>query len=197
MLSLRLAETADAAEIAAIYAPVVRETVISFETAPPGDEEMANRIRTTLPTYPWLVCEDDGNLLGYAYAGSHRSREAYRWSVDVSVYVHSEYRRSGVGEGLYRVLFSLLEAQEFYNAYAGIALPNPASVGLHESLGFGHVGTYEDVGYKNGAWRSVGWWHRKLQPHEENPEPPLPVMELPEKVVTDALNDGRESIRVT
>ncbi|WP_231183595.1 arsinothricin resistance N-acetyltransferase ArsN1 family B [Haladaptatus sp. DYF46] len=197
MLSLRLAEIADAAEIAAIYAPIVRETVISFETTPPDSEEIADRIRATLPTYPWLVCEQDGDLLGYAYAGSHRSREAYRWSVDVSVYVHFEYRRSGVGEGLYRALFSLLEAQGFYNAYAGIALPNAASVGLHESLGFEHVGTYEDVGYKNGAWRSVGWWQRTLQSHEKTPEPPRPVTELPEEVVTDASNDGREPIRVT
>jgi L-amino acid N-acyltransferase YncA len=197
MLTLRLAEEADATDIAAIYEPVVRETVISFETTPPDAEEITDRIRTTLPTHPWLVCERAGDVFGYAYAGSHRSREAYQWSVDVSVYVHSEYRRSGVGTGLYRALLSLLEAQGFYNAYAGIALPNPASVGLHESLGFEHVGTYEDVGCKNGAWRSVGWWHRRLQPCEQDPEPPLSVTELSEKVTTAALNDGRESVGIT
>ncbi|ODR79135.1 GNAT family N-acetyltransferase [Haladaptatus sp. W1] len=196
MPNLRFAEAGDAADTAAIYAPVVRETAISFETTPPGEDEMADRIQTTLPTYPWVVCEHDGELLGYAYAGSHRSREAYRWSADVSVYVHRGHRRSGVGNGLYESLFSLLEKQGFYNAYAGIALPNPASVGLHESLGFEHVGTYEAVGYKDDAWQSVGWWHRRLRPLDD-PEPPLPLTAVPENALEDALNCGRESIRIT
>jgi L-amino acid N-acyltransferase YncA len=122
---------------------------------------------------PWLVCEHRGELLGYAYASPHRVRAAYQWSVDVSVYIHAQARRSGVGRGLYRSLFALLTLQGFYHAYAGITLPNPASVGLHESLGFQPVGVYRSVGYKLGAWHDVGWWQLALQERVPAPEPPL------------------------
>ncbi|WP_435153487.1 arsinothricin resistance N-acetyltransferase ArsN1 family B [Haladaptatus sp. DFWS20] len=194
MALIRLAETDDAAQIAAIYAPVVRETIISFETDPPDDAEMTNRIRKTLPTYPWLVCEHDDSILGYAYAGAHRTRDAYQWSVDVSVYVHAEHRRSGIGRGLYESLFALLEKQGYYNAYAGIALPNAASVGLHESLGFEQVGVYEDVGYKNGAWHDVGWWQRQLHPSEDEPNPPSPLTDLD---IDNEIERGAATIRIT
>ncbi len=179
--------------------PIVRETVISFERTPPDADEIANRIRTTLPTHPWVVCVHDDELFGYAYAGSHRSRESYQWSVDVSVYVHPDHHRSGIGRGLYESLFSLLREQGFYNAYAGITLPNPASVGLHESLGFERVGTYRNVGYKGGAWRNVGWWRLQLlsvENSDSEPEPPRSPSALDDSVIDDALGLGRESIRV-
>jgi L-amino acid N-acyltransferase YncA len=213
MVSVRLAEADDAPQIAAIYAPLVRETVVSFETDPPDDGEMAERILTTLPTYPWLVCESSDEILGYAYASAHRTRDAYQWSVDVSVYVHGEHRRSGVGRGLYESLFALLWRQGFYNAYAGIALPNPASVGLHESLGFEEVGVYRSVGYKNGAWRDVGWWHRRLRSSDpdsptnsnssgglnssDDPEPPSSLTELESITKAEAMERGVRSIRIT
>lgn len=197
MVDIRLAGPTDAAGIAAIYAPIVRETVISFERTPPDVDEMATRIRKTIPTYPWLVCEHDGDIVGYAYASAHRSREAYQWSVDVSVYVHPDHRRSGIGQGLYESLFTLLQEQGFYNAYAGIALPNPASVGLHESLGFEAIGTYRNVGYKNDAWQDVGWWHRRLHSADDDPIPPLSLTELKETVVANALERGSYSIRIT
>lgn len=193
MAHIRLAEADDAAQIAAIYAPVVRETIISFETDPPDDAEMASRIRKTLPTYPWLVCDHDDSILGYAYAGAHRTRDAYQWSVDVSVYVHAEHRRSGIGRGLYESLFALLEKQGFYNAYAGIALPNAASVGLHESLGFEQVGVYEIVGFKNGAWHDVGWWQRQLNPPEDDPTPPSPLTDVD---IDDKIERGVTDIRI-
>ena len=176
--ALRLARTADARAVAAIYGPIVESTAISFETEPPTAEEMAQRIRMTLGQWPWLVCDRAGDVLGYAYASRHRDRAAYQWSVDVSVYVHPRAHRSGVGRALYTSLVRLLALQGFYNAYAGITLPNAPSVGLHEALGFVPVGVYRNVGFKLGAWHDVGWWSLALQPTASRPSPPLdlPVM---------------------
>ncbi len=171
--SIRLATERDAEQIADIYAPNVTDTIISFEFEPPTADEMRRRIELTLQRYPWLVCErHDGRLLGYAYAGAHGSRAAYQWSVDVSVYVHEEARRKGVGRALYASLFAALTLQGFYNAYAGATLPNPASVGLHEAVGFRPVGVYRGVGYKLGAWHDVVWWHLPLRERVEDPHPP-------------------------
>ncbi|SIQ98803.1 phosphinothricin acetyltransferase [Haladaptatus litoreus] len=197
MPTIRLAEVDDARQITAIYAPIVRDTIISFETNPPDEKEMASRIRKTLPNYPWLVCEHEGEICGYAYATTHRTREAYQWSVDVSVYVHDSHRRCGIGRGLYESLFALLREQGFYNAYAGIALPNPASVTLHESLGFEPVGTYEAVGYKHGAWHDVGWWHLQLGSTEEKAERPEPPSALTEIDTDDEIERGMDSIRIS
>jgi phosphinothricin acetyltransferase len=160
---IRLATEGDAAAIAAIYAPVVERTAISFETEPPGIEEIGRRIRDTLAAHPWLVFERNGDVIGYAYASRHRARAAYQWSVDMSAYVDENFRRQGVGHALYLSLLAVLEAQGFVNAYAGIALPNPASVALHERVGFTPLGVYRGVGYKLGAWRDVGWWQRPLR----------------------------------
>jgi L-amino acid N-acyltransferase YncA len=170
--SIRLATERDAGQVAAIYAPNVTDTIISFELEPPSADEMRRRIEVTLERYPWLVCERRGRVLGYAYAGAHGSRAAYRWSVDVSVYVHEEARRTGVGRALYASLIAALSLQGFYNAYAGATLPNPASVGLHESVGFRAVGVYRGVGYKLGAWHDVGWWHLSLRKRVADPDPP-------------------------
>jgi phosphinothricin acetyltransferase len=159
--------------VQAIYAPIVRDTAISFELEPPTVEEMAKRMVETLAHLPWLVCEHRGNILGYVYASQHRTRPAYQWSVDVSVYIHVHARRAGVGRALYRSLFALLARQGFYHAYAGITLPNPASVGLHESLGFQPVGVYRAVGYKLGAWHDVGWWQLTLQECVTPPQLPI------------------------
>ena len=175
---LRLACPADAGAIQAIYGPIVRDTVISFERDPPTVDEMRRRIADTLPTHPWLVCERDGAVTGYAYACRHRARAAYDWSVDVSVYIHPAWRRRGIGRALYASLFAVLKLQGFYNAYAGIALPNPGSVGLHQAVGFRPVGVYREVGFKFGAWHDVGWWHLALQPKPAAPEPPLSIAEL-------------------
>jgi phosphinothricin acetyltransferase len=166
---IRLATDGDGAAVAAIYRPVVEQTAISFETVAPTAEDMARLIRETVPTYPWLVCEIGGQVVGYGYATKHRVRSAYRWSVDTSVYVSEDYRRRGVGRGLYRSLFAILAVQGFYSAFAGIALPNPASVGLHESLGFEPVGVFRRVGHKLGGWHDVGWWQLTLRESEEQP----------------------------
>lgn len=172
---IRLATPDDAPGVQAIFAPIVRETAISFELEPPTVEAMRQRIAETLEQRPWLVCERRGDILGYVYASQHRTRAAYQWSVDVSVYVQASARRLGVGRALYRSLLALLPLQGFYRAHAGITLPNPASVALHESLGFSPVGVYRAVGYKLGAWHDVGWWQRTLQ---EPVSPPAPLLDL-------------------
>src|SRR5687767_13959587 len=146
--TIRLAGEGDAQAIAAIYRPYVASTVISFEVEPPSDDEMRRRIAQTLPSHPWLIYEHDAHVSGYAYASAHRTRSAYGWSVDTAVYVGAPYHRRGIGQGLYRSLFAILATQGFVNAYAGITLPNPASVGLHEHVGFRPVGVYRGVGFK-------------------------------------------------
>jgi phosphinothricin acetyltransferase len=134
---------------------------------------MGRRVLDTLKTYPWLACETGGRLAGYAYASRHRARAAYNWSVEVSAYVHHEFRRRGIGRGLYASLFEILKAQGYCRAYAGITLPNPGSVGLHESMGFEPVGVFRSIGHKMGVWHDVGWWQRALQEGVANPDTPL------------------------
>ena len=175
---IRLATELDATQIAEIYAPIVRDTVISFEVEAPTADEMRHRIEYTLERFPWLVYERRGRVVGYAYAGEHSPRAAYRWSVAVSAYVHESERRRGVARALYTSLFAALVLQGFYNAYAGITLPNPASVGLHEALGFEPVGVYRGVGYKLGAWLDVGWWQLSLQERVASPQPPATLPEV-------------------
>ncbi len=165
MSNVRIATEGDAEQIGSIYAPIVRNTTISFEEEPPSADECGRRIQSTLTTHPWLVAESNGDILGYAYASAHSGRAAYRWSADVSVYIADAHRRRGVGHALYTALFRLLEIQGMYNLYAGIALPNPGSIGLHESFGFTPVGIYRNVGYKHGSWIDVGWWERTLREH--------------------------------
>jgi L-amino acid N-acyltransferase YncA len=172
MLSVRLATPGDAPAVAAIYAPIVRDTTISFELEPPDVDEFARRIATTLPAHPWLIAEEAGRVMGYAYAGPHRSRAAYRWSVEVSVYVDADARRRGVARELYTALFSVLRAQGFANAYAGVTLPNEPSLRLHRAFGFEEVGVYRRVGYKQGRWRDVWWGALDLAPSREGDPPP-------------------------
>ena len=194
---VRLADGGDAEAVTAIYASIVASTAISFETEPPTVEEMAQRIDKTLAHWPWLVCDRGGEVLGYAYASRHRDRAAYQWSVDVSVYVHPRAHRSGVGRALYTSLVRLLALQGFYTAYAGITLPNAASVGLHEAIGFVPVGVYRKVGFKLGAWHDVGWWSLVLQPTVARPSSPIDLPALagrPE--VGAALTAGLSHLRL-
>jgi phosphinothricin acetyltransferase len=202
-----LADEKDAGAIRRIYAPIVEGTAISFETVPPTEEEVTTRIASTLERYPWLVCEadevgdgesEDGrDVVGYAYAGAHRDRGAYRWSVDVSVYVDPDRRCRGIARGLYTSLFALLELQGFVTAYAGIALPNPASVALHESVGFEPVGTYRSVGYKNGEWHDVRWYGRTLRERPDEPEPPTRLPSARESPGWErALESGESVLRL-
>lgn len=161
----------DAAQLAAVYEPWVRTTAVSFELTAPTAEQMAARMLAE-PRLPWLVAQDPTGVVGYAYASSHRARPAYRWSVDVSVYLRSDACGRGTGRRLYAELLATLTSLGYVCAFAGIALPNAASVGLHEALGFTLVGVYRDVGFKHGRWHDVGWWSRALQSPPDEPQEP-------------------------
>jgi phosphinothricin acetyltransferase len=171
--AIRLAELRDAAALADIYRPSVVAAATSFELEPPGEAEMARRLAVILAYAPWIVVEHDAGVIGYAYASKHHERAAYQWSVDVTVYIHQDHHRRGVGRALYTSLLELLRLQGFYTACAGVTLPNPASVGLHESFGFRPVGVYHAVGHKLGAWHDVGWWELALRERAGVPSPPL------------------------
>lgn len=152
----------DAPAVQAIYAPYVTDTIVSFEEVPPDIVEVERRIAAIQPKYPYLVAEEDGRIVGYAYASEHRTRAAYRTSVDVAVYVAPDAHRNGVARCLYSRLLPAAASLGYHAAFAGIALPNKASVGLHEAMGFEPVGIYREVGQKFGAWHDVGWWQRLL-----------------------------------
>ena len=152
----------DAAACAAIYAPFVRESWVSFELDAPDCAEIARRIAACSASHGWLVAERNGAVAGYAYGSAHRARAAYQSSCDVAVYVDPLFARIGCGAALYRALLPMLAERGFHAAFAGIALPNPGSIGLHEAMGFTALGTYHAVGWKMGAFRDVGWWQRLL-----------------------------------
>ena len=176
---IRLARPSDAEAVAEIYRPAVVERATSFELEPPDAGEIEARIVSCLERMPWLVAEEDGRVLGYAYSGPHRTRAAYQWSVEVSAYVDETVQRRGVGRALYEALFRVLVLQGFRNAYAGITLPNVASEGFHRSLGFTRVGVFRAVGFKLGKWQDVGWLERPLVAGDDTmPVPPIPLATL-------------------
>lgn len=184
----RVATPDDARAIAEVYAPYVSRTAITFEIDPPPDaEEFAARMRRIGATYPWLVATIDGEVAGYSYACENRTRAAYRWSVDTAVYLAESAHRKGIGRALYERLFALLRAQGFVNAFAGITLPNAASVGLHEAFGFRLIGVHRNVGWKLGAWRDVGWWQLALAPPRDDPAEPVAFADLDAALVERVL----------
>lgn len=159
---IRLAQKADVAQMLKIYTPFVMESAVSFEETPPSEAEFWHRVETTCREAPWLVCCDRDKVAGYAYAGKHRKREAYRWTRELSVYVHPEFRKRRIATALYHSLIELLKVQGYTNALIGITLPNPASVRFHENFGFRPVGIYHKVGIKLGHFYDVGWWEMAL-----------------------------------
>ena len=163
MISIRPGAQSDAAELLAIYRPYVETTAVSFETAVPTVEEFAARIAKALARWQWLVAERDGRCVGYAYGSMHRDRPAYRWSVEVSAYVHPDWHRQGIGRALYVQLFEELAQKGYCNAYAGVALPNEGSVALHRGVGFEPIGVFRSVGRKFGRWHDVAWFQRALR----------------------------------
>jgi L-amino acid N-acyltransferase YncA len=178
-LAVRLAEPErDAAAVAAVYRAAVAGSHISFEEHAPSPAEMGERMRSVLARAPWLVAEVNGAVSGYAYAGPHRERAGYRWSVDISVYVAGGHRGKGIGRVLYDTLLDYLRRQGFVNAYAGIALPNAASIALHESIGMRQIGVYERVGFKLGRWHDVAWYGLRLADPNGTPPEPIPLPDL-------------------
>jgi len=163
MLSVRKATITDAKAMLNIYAPYVTGTCISFETHVPTLEAFSARIEKGIKDYPYVVCEVGQDIVGFAYASRHRERAAYNFSADVSVYVSPAYHNRGIGKALYGELFALLKSQAIYMLFAGIALPNDASVGLHRSFGFKEVGVYHNVGYKFDKWLDVMWMEKSIK----------------------------------
>jgi L-amino acid N-acyltransferase YncA len=195
---MRLARDTDAEAVAAIYAPYVRDTAISFELEPPTADELRQRMRTTLAHAPWLVCEADGEVLGYAYAGRFHARAAYQWTVEVTVYVHHDHRRRRIGEGLCSALLDGVREQGFRTAVGIIALPNPASVGLHEHLGFRPAGVLGSVGFKHGRWHDVGWWALALGEYAASPPAPRPLSAIVDTTGwREVLERGAEMVGAT
>jgi phosphinothricin acetyltransferase len=162
-IRIRTATEADGVVLLSIYRPFVEASAVSFETVAPTVEEFSARIRKALAGWQWLVAEVDGRCVGYAYGSSHRERAAYRWSVEVSAYVQPNHHRQGIGRSLYSTLLADLSHKGYCNAYAGVTLPNEASVALHRSVGFDFIGTFEAVGHKFGKWHDVAWFQRRLR----------------------------------
>jgi phosphinothricin acetyltransferase len=178
MLTIRKAVVEDGATLAAIYAPYVSQTVISFETVPPTAEEFSARIANCLPAYPWLIAEMSGQTVGYAYAGPHSGRAAYNWSADISVYLAADHHRQGIGRSLYDALIALLRHQGYHALFAGITLPNEASVAIHSAIGMRKVGIYREVGFKFGQWHDVMWMGMTISPPARPTAPPTPFSAL-------------------
>ena len=173
-VKVRAAQVEDGAAVAGIYGPYVRDTAVSFEADVPTAAVMAERISTTLLTHPWLVAERDGIVVGFTYAGKHSQRAAYRWTVDVTVYVSGDERRTGVGRQLYGALLATLRMQGFRSAFSEIVLPNAGSERLHEAMGFKHLGVHKDIGHKLGQWQDIGYWRLGLSEGSAPPEEPVP-----------------------
>lgn len=184
---IRLANEADAAACLEIYRFFVLETAVSFETELPSLESFQARIADTQQRMPWLVCEVEGSIAGYAYATRYRPRPAYQWSAEVTVYVAEGHRGRGVGRALYRNLFACLQRQGYVNVYAVITLPNAGSVALHEALGFRPVGVFEAVGHKLNRWHDVGWWQLSLQAPPDSPNPPQTLQAVAPRLQWQAL----------
>lgn len=174
--SIRTATDADAAAISEIYKHYVLNTIISFEDVPPTPSDIRSRMSAG-DAYPWLVAEHDDDVVGYAYAAPHRTRAAYKWSVDAAVYLSHNHTGYGIGRSLYTELFARLRARGFVNVYAGVGLPNDASVGLHRTMGFRPVGTYKQVGYKFGQWHDVSWFQLHLLDAPAAPPEPKAFIE--------------------
>jgi L-amino acid N-acyltransferase YncA len=192
---IRIATGSDAESILQIYAPYVENTSYTFETEVPTIESFGERITSYLQGWPWLVCDMDGIIAGYAYGSKHRERIAYQWSVECSVYVHDNFQREGVGKALYTALIDLLKLQGFRNLYAVINLPNERSVTFHEKMGFEYFAVYKKVGYKLGKWKDVGWWQLQLNDYTSGPLPPIKFHQLDPKAVDAILQSSSKFLK--
>lgn len=172
--SIRLITPADAEEVLKVYQPYVETTAITFEYELPTVAEFRNRIDTITPQYPWLVCESDNRIVGYAYAHKHRDRTAYQWSPESTIYLSEGYHGLGIARVLYETLFAILRLQGFVNVYAGVLSSNTNSCRFHKSVGFEEIGLFKNIGFKFGEWHGTYWYQLHLIEHPENP--PLPKM---------------------
>jgi L-amino acid N-acyltransferase YncA len=188
MYQIRLAEETDSTALLKIYQRYILKTAITFEETVPTPEEYRERVLGISHQYPWLVCERDGIVIGYAYAHRHMERASYRWNAELSIYLERSSLRMGIGKTLYSALLEILQHQGIQNVYAGITVPNPNSEKLHESMGFHIVGTYHRTGYKCGKWHDVVWYEKQIGNHELNPSPFVPIHALNPALLQNILN---------
>ncbi len=189
---IRIASEKDVGGILKIYAPYIENTSFTFETEVPSERDFLERIKTCLLNWPWLVCEIDGRIAGYAYAARYRERIAYQWSVESSVYIHDDFQRVGIARALYSALLAILKTQGFRNVYAVINLPNDKSVAFHESCGFEYFATYEKVGYKLGQWKNVGWWRLIINEFGDAPAAPIRFSEMDLSFLTNVFAEAEQ-----
>ena len=178
MVQVRVANASDARQILEIYTPYILDTAFTFETEVPSEADFKERIQKNLQARPWLVCTLDGSVICYVYASGHRERAAYQWCCESSVYTKKDFQGMGIGRELYKVLFLILKMQGYRNIYAGITLPNEPSIKLHEKCGFTHFATYDNIGYKLGEWKNVGWWKLSVNHYDRKPSPPIAFGEM-------------------
>lgn len=178
-MNIRIASPEDAPALVEIYAPYVKDTTVSFEYDVPTAEEFADRIRLTLEKYPYLVAEENGRILGYTYASAFKSRAAYNWSVETTIYVRQYEQQHGMGSALYQALEEQLNRQHICNLCACIAYPNPASIEFHKKFGYKLIAHFHRSGYKLGAWQDMVWMEKELCPHTVPPQPFVPFPQLP------------------
>lgn len=195
MVKIRIATPSDAESILAIYEPYIVTTSFTFETTLPSVEDFSERMRNCLYKYPWIVCEIDETLAGYAYASVHRDREAYQWTCECSVYLDENFQGKGIGREVYTAVLKILKAQGIVNVYAGITLPNNGSVKLHEKCGFEHFALYDNIGYKFGRWHKVGWWKLCINEYETEPLPPLKFSEMQTEASENYLRIAEDNIK--
>ena len=188
---IRLINDTDAEAVLEVYKPYILNTSITFEYEVPGIAEFDERIKTITVEYPWLVCLQNGEIIGYAYGCKHRYRTAYNWSAESTIYMKSDFHGKGIGRVLYNTLFSILQFQGFINVYAGVGLPNVKSEGFHAAMGFEKIGDFTKIGYKFGKWHDVRWFQKHLSEHRVEPPTPKLMQEIKssqtfQAIMTDA-----------
>lgn len=184
--NIKVATKDDAAGMLDIYTPFILNSGVTQETEVPTVEDFQERILSNLAERPWLVCEINNEIAGYAYGGRHRDRKGYQWCTEPSVYILEKYFGLGVANALYAALFAILKLQGYVNAYAVITLPNERSVAFHKKFGFEYLTTYKKIGYKLGQWHDVGWMQYEINPHRKDPMDPVKLSGI-DKCVIDSI----------
>ncbi len=187
----------DAADILEIYRPFVTGTVVTFEELVPTVEEFRQRIKTVLEEAPYLVCEIDGVIVGYAYASAYRTRASYRWNREVTVYINPDFQGMNIGTALYTALIAMLRMQHYGNLLAVVTLPNEGSARLHERMGFKACAVFNQVGYKMNKWHQVGWWELALADPDEKPLEPVLLKDIDDNIVWDKImRDAADLVKI-
>ncbi len=196
--SIRLAEKRDVQGILEIYAPFILETAVTFEETIPEEESFWERIQGIMTELPFLVCEIDGRIAGYAYASGYRSRASYRWTKEVSVYIHPDFHRKKVAQALYSSLNEMVRYQGIADLLAIITMPNEPSVAFHEQFGYRKCAEFSKVGYKMGQWQNVGWFELFLQDETQAPKDRIltlkEIIDLP--IFQEAIQNGLEKLEI-